>query len=375
MPRKARIDAAGALHHIIVRGIERRKIFYDNTDRDAFVNRLGQVLIETHTDCFAWALIPNHVHLLLRTGLTPIATVMRRLLTGYAVQFNRRHRRHGHVFKNRYKSILCQEDPYLKELVRYIHLNPLRAGLVADYKSLKGFVYGGHCALAGKCQNAWQNTQYILSLFGQKVSEARRLYIKFVEKGVSAGKRPELVGGGLIRSLGGWSAVKALRGAKDRIKGDERILGNGNFVQEVLEGCRQQFERRYLYQAKGYDFDWLVDQVATLFGLEQDVVTRAGRSPDTVEARSVPCYWAARELGQHLGAVQKAWHFATHGQSIGKTGRKDREREGTQDDGMTYVNISIPVPKLPKAERRKELILGEVSVNIFAVADFDNQNQ
>ncbi|MBU0699098.1 MAG: transposase, partial [Proteobacteria bacterium] len=89
MPRKARIDAAGALHHIIVRGIERRKIFYDDADRDAFVKRLGQVLIETHTDCF-----PNHVHLLLRTGLTPIATVMRRLLTGYAVQFNRRHRRH-----------------------------------------------------------------------------------------------------------------------------------------------------------------------------------------------------------------------------------------------------------------------------------------
>ena len=76
MPRKARIDAAGALHHIIVRGIERRKIFWDDADRDSFVNRLGKVLIETHTDCFAWAMIPNHVHLLMRTGLTPIATVM-----------------------------------------------------------------------------------------------------------------------------------------------------------------------------------------------------------------------------------------------------------------------------------------------------------
>ena len=98
MPRKAGIDAAGALHHIIVRGIERRKIFWDNADRDSFVNRLGKVLIETHTDCFAWAMIPNHVHILMRTGLTPIATVMRRLLMGYAVQFNRRHRRHGHPF-------------------------------------------------------------------------------------------------------------------------------------------------------------------------------------------------------------------------------------------------------------------------------------
>ena len=132
MPRKARIDTPGGLHHIIVRGIERRKIFWDDADRDAFVKRLGQVLIETHTDCFAWALLPNHVHLLLRTGLTPITGVMARLLTGYAVEFNRRHRRHGHLFQNRCKSILCQADPYLLELVRYIHLNPLRARLVED---------------------------------------------------------------------------------------------------------------------------------------------------------------------------------------------------------------------------------------------------
>jgi putative transposase len=117
MPRKARIDASGALHHIIVRGIERRKIFWDDADRDSFVRRLGRVVGETDTGCFAWALMPNHAHLLLRTGRTPIAGVMRRLLTGYAVEFNRRHRRHGHLFQNRYKSILCQQDPYLLELV------------------------------------------------------------------------------------------------------------------------------------------------------------------------------------------------------------------------------------------------------------------
>ena len=132
MPRKARIDAPGALHHIIVRGIERRKIFYDDRDRDDFLFRLGQVLTQTETPCFAWALIPNHLHLLLRTGTVPIATVMQRLLTGYAVRFNRRHRRHGHLFQNRYKSILCQEDSYLLESVRYIHLNPLRSRRVRE---------------------------------------------------------------------------------------------------------------------------------------------------------------------------------------------------------------------------------------------------
>ena len=128
MPRKARIDAPGALHHIILRGIERRKIFYDDSDRNNFLKRLGVILIETKTSCFAWALIPNHLHLLLRTGVVPIATVMRRLLTGYAVSFNHHYRRHGKLFQNRYKSILCQEDQYLLELVRYIHLNPENHG-------------------------------------------------------------------------------------------------------------------------------------------------------------------------------------------------------------------------------------------------------
>ena len=136
MPRKTRIDAPGALHHIIIRGIERRKIFLDDFDRDNFLKRLGNVLSETATPCFAWALIPNHTHLLLRTGTTAIATVMRRLFTGYEVSVNRRHRRHGPLFQNRYKSIFCQEELYLLELVRYIHLNPLRAGLVAELTSL-----------------------------------------------------------------------------------------------------------------------------------------------------------------------------------------------------------------------------------------------
>ena len=122
MPRQARIDAPGALHHIICRGIERRNIFRDDTDRDNFVLRLRKLLLCTSTRCFAWALIPNHFHLLLETGAVPIATVMRRLLTGYTVTFNLRHHRCGHLFQNRYKSILCQKESYLLELVRYIHL-------------------------------------------------------------------------------------------------------------------------------------------------------------------------------------------------------------------------------------------------------------
>ena len=138
MSRQSRIDAPGALQHIIVRGIERQAIFKHGKDYRDFLTRLGSIVVQTETPCFAWALMTNHVHLLLRTGLVPISTIMRRLLTGYAQQFNRRHRRHGHLFQNRYKSFLCEEQPYLLELVRYIHLNPLRAGQVKDTKQTVG---------------------------------------------------------------------------------------------------------------------------------------------------------------------------------------------------------------------------------------------
>ena len=192
MPRKARIDAPGAVHHVIVRGIERRKIFRDDHDRQNWLARLESVLNDSATPCFAWALMPNHVHLLLRTGRVPLATVMQRLLTGYAVSFNRRYRRHGPLFQNRYKSILCQEDPYLKELVRYIHLNPLRARLVKQISELDHYAYSGHSVLMGHIDRHWQDVDNVLSLFADKIKTGRKRYREFVNRGISDGRRPEL---------------------------------------------------------------------------------------------------------------------------------------------------------------------------------------
>jgi REP element-mobilizing transposase RayT len=190
MPRKSRIDAAGAIHHVIVRGINRADIFSDDSDYKSFLNRLDSVLTRTKTACYAWALMSNHFHLLLRTGNTPISTVMRRLLTGYAVNFNRKHKRFGHLFQNRYKSILCQEDLYLRELVRYIHLNPLRAGMVPDYRSLGRYYYCGHGVILGHFKNDWQDTEYVLDLFGNDTRSGRRGYSEFVRKASDQGRRP-----------------------------------------------------------------------------------------------------------------------------------------------------------------------------------------
>jgi putative transposase len=305
MPRKARIDAPGALHHIIVRGIERRRIFSDDKDRDNFVDRLAEIVTDTETFCFGWALIPNHAHLLLRTGKTSLSTVMRRLLTGYAVSYNRRHRRHGHLLQNRYKSILCQEDTYLLELVRYIHLNALRAKIVKNLKELDNYPYSGHSALMGKVPRDFQDTEYVLKLFGKKVSAARKGYRGYLAKGVEQGRRPELVGGGLIRSAGGWSAVKAMRRAQSRMKGDERILGDGEFAQSVLDAAKEQYEERYLLQAQDHDLDTVAQRVSALLGINPEQVWASGKHPLTVKARSLLCYWAVRELGFTATEVSK----------------------------------------------------------------------
>ena len=303
MPRKARIDAPGALQHIICRGIERRKIFIDDADKDNFVARLGRVISESQTPCYAWALIDNHFHLLLKTGNVPIATLMRKLLTGYAVSFNLRHRRTGHLFQNRYKSILCQEDAYLMELVRYIHLNPLRAGLVSSMHQLDRYRYCGHSILMGKRNYNWQNTHYVLNLFGKRVSSARKAYRAFVEKGVKKGRRPDLTGGGLIRTAGGWTALKAYRRLKIHVKGDERILGDSDFVETALEEQNERLERRYRIQMQGYDFDKIIDRVARTFELKPEEVLSSVKQPRRVKARSLLCYWAVNELEMTGAAV------------------------------------------------------------------------
>jgi putative transposase len=303
MPRQSRLDTPGALHHIIARGIERRKIFEDDQDRYDFLERLGAILEETKTACYAWALIPNHFHLLLRTGTVPIATVMRRLLTGHAIRYNRRHRRYGHLFQNRYKSILCQEDNYLLELVRYIHLNPLRAKRVDDMDALGKYPFSGHGVIMGKTDQAWQDIETVLAYFGKQKGPARRNYRAFVAKGIELGRRRDLTGGGLIRSMGGWEAVKTLKKAGGHAKSDERVLGDGDFVQSVLAQGQETLERRYALQAKGVNLDYIADRVAQLLGMDSKQVWRPGKYKQQVVARSLLCFWAVRELGVSMTSL------------------------------------------------------------------------
>lgn len=316
MPRNSRIDAPGALQHIIVRGIARTKIFKDDTDRHSFLDRLGNIIAESTTRCFAWALIPNHFHLLLKTGDAPVATTMRRLLTGHAVFYNKRHKRSGHLFQNRYKSILCQEDAYLLELVRYIHLNPIRAKIVKDIEALGKYPFSGHSALMGKVKNDWQDIETVLSLFGKKLGVARRQYRTFVKKGATQGRRMDLIGGGLIRSAGGWAAVKAMRKQKMVQKSDERILGDSAFVAQVLSTSQEQMERKHTLAAKRYNLDKVTERVSNLMNLEPSEIWAAGKERRKVAARSLLCFWAVRELGISMAELSRQLKLSISGISL-----------------------------------------------------------
>ena len=239
---------------------------------------------------------------------------MRRLLTGYAVTYNRRYRRHGQLFQNRYKSIICQEETYLKELVRYIHLNPLRAKIVSSILDLNKYPYCGHGVLLGKVKVGWQDARYVLSCFGKTTKQARDRYSLFVEEGIGQGRRPELTGGGLIRSLGGWEKVKDIRrNGQDRIKGDQRILGESDFVQGILDDAEEKLTRFYELKNKGYDLEKVEVRVCEIFGIDSDELFSRSRIKARADARGLYCYWGSRELGYTMSELSRRLNITVPG--------------------------------------------------------------
>jgi putative transposase len=210
-------------------------------------------------------------------------------------------------------SILCQEEPYLLELVRYIHLNPVRAGIVSSLAELDHFPYCGHGALVGTSVNDWQDIKGVLRLFLDEVNNARTRYHRFIEKGISSDYPSDFTGGGLIRSSGGWTQVIAARRDKIFQKSDERILGDGEFVDGVLLQAREQKERRYRLAAEGIDLDAVALRVCELLHTEMQDLFAPGKDPLRVKARSLYCYFAVRELGVSQAELARQFNLSPAG--------------------------------------------------------------
>jgi len=229
---------------------------------------------------------------------------MRRLLTGYAVSFNHRHQRSGHLFQNRYKSIVCEEEPYLLELVRYIHLHPLRAGLVANLHELDRYPWSGHAVLLSNRQFAGQDTAAILERFARDLTEARQNYSLFIADGVSAGRRDDLLGGGLKRSHG-----ERADNANESF--DERVLGGGDFVDRLKQDCNLQERMK-----RTVTLEKLLVAVAAALNVEPDSVVKPGKSRAPAAARAIICHLAIYRFGYTGSEVGAFLHLGPTGVSL-----------------------------------------------------------
>jgi REP element-mobilizing transposase RayT len=297
----------------MVRGIEGRDIFVDDADREWFLDRLSVLLSRSSTKCFAWAFLDNHLHLLLMPTVVSLSETMRRLLTGYAVYFNRKHHRRGHLFQNRYKSVLCQEEPYLLELVRYIHLNPLRAGIVADLEALEHYPWSGHAILLGHGSMECQETGEVLARFGRNRSRALRGYRQFIADGVAAGHRDELAGGGLRRSMIGTGDGEEVSSF------DERILGSGDFVEMLTQGDRANERTKHSTMALGE----LLQCVSSATGVVMEKLQGPGKERDVARARAIFCCLAVYECGYTAKEAGKSLGLGSAGASLAvKRGRE-----------------------------------------------------
>ena len=302
MPRLARIDMPGLLQHVIARGVNRGRIFLSDDDRQDFIDRLDRLLKETNTICYAWSLLGNHFHLLLMPIERPLSDLMRRLLTGYAVSFNRRHDRVGHLFQNRYKSIVCDVDAYLMELVRYIHLNPVRSQDVKSLSCLADFPWTGHRQLIGKSDLNIITDSDVLSLFSRRKDTARKAYLEFLSDGLEKESAKDFSGGRPVRQMNDYLRV-------DGAQCDDRILGSGGFVERILGNKLVVNSEKSLNQ--------IIELVLSHFEIDKTELKLSGQSRRIASAKAVICFIAIRhnrisgsevaiELGYTRSGVSRA---------------------------------------------------------------------
>ena len=268
MARRPRLFAAGVLYHVIVRGNQRQKTFTSQSDYRAYIERLARYRKKYDCVVHAYCLMPNHVHLLVESSEHPLSKFMQGLQQSYSQYFNRKHRQSGHVFEGRYKAIICQKDQYLLELIRYIHLNPVRAGMV---KSPELYRYSGdHAYLQGKGSEIVDPAK-VLSMLGGK-----QAYRRFVRDGLSDGHKEE------------YYAVA-----------DQRFLGPEGFGEKMLkkepDSPRKTSAQPHLETA--------ARELAELLEIEASSLRSPDRSWAISKARTIAAYVLVRRLGYRLNDV------------------------------------------------------------------------
>jgi len=266
---------------------------------------------------------PQSCHLLLLPTRFELAVLMRRLLTGYAVTFNLIHQRVGHLFQNRYKSVVCDKENYLLELVRYIHLNPIRSGLVRTLEELDQYPWSGHSVLIGYRTLEGQVVDEVLEHFGRTLSRARRKYRDFVSDGLGVGRREELAGGRDREKQG------SKRNAEESVAVDSRILGDRVFADRVLRNRRLSERGRV-----SVSLSELIGRVSSILGVDEKLIRQPSKIRSLSEARGIISYIGVRELGYRGLEVGRELNLGAAGVSVALRRGESilRERPGIKEE-------------------------------------------
>lgn len=256
MPRPLRIHAPGLLYHILSRGNQRQDVFLDDQDFRAYLHRVEETHARLPFRLYAYALMSNHLHLLVEVGSTPISKIMQTLQQRYTQHFNKKHKKIGHVFHGRFKAIICQRDDYLLELVRYIHLNPVRAGIVKDPDD---YPWTSHASYTASKSPGWLARDAILRQFSRNREGAKKRYDDFIRRGMGQGHREDLY-----------------------VLKEQQVLGNDDFVETLALGNSGDAP-----SAAGATLDQVVAAVADAMNIDTSTLIVKGKNPALQGARGL----------------------------------------------------------------------------------------
>jgi REP element-mobilizing transposase RayT len=303
----------------MARGIDGKKIFLDRNDFKEFLFRLRNGIKECGYRCLAWCLMENHYHLLVRSSERPMSALMRPLNGGYARWFNAKYDRRGYLFQDRYKSVLCQDQEYAKQLIRYIHLNPVRSGLVGSLDKLKDWPWCGHGFLLGFKQaegRDFQDRRESLRRFGNTEKNAIKEYMKYLSEGIN---ETDMDHAGILPNVGSYEVA----GSE---KGWPAVIGDPDFARKAMERHSIGFHRKHRKADYAHVLENLAVKACSECHLERDELSKRGRGDKHTRTRALFCYSACKDELLPLSTVAQFLHITIPG--VSKLIRKEiAERE------------------------------------------------
>lgn len=329
MPRTYRVDWENSVHHVMARGIEKGDIFKYDTDRADFVDRLERCVKETDASILAWALMPNHVHLLVRTGTVPLWKFMHKLLTGHAVYYNTKYDRVGHLFQNRYRSILVQTETYFMKLVRYIHRNPLKANIVQNTDMLNKYPWTGHLGLIFPGLYSWQDTKYVLKEYNGNKMDKICQYMNFIQD--PGGNDSEMFYdyGNIIMGSDGIKKINTTSICSSGVHTQFRVLGNLDFARKVYDRISENEKGNLRDRSSEHlDIRSVLEYASETWNISIRLLTSGVKQRRVASAREFVCFTLNRTLGVKLTDCAKLLNITPAG--VYKSAKRFSERNPDQ---------------------------------------------